>query len=59
MMKWIGLLLLLGVVATVGCSRGPTGVQREAKKLADEKVDMSLEKAAMNTSSQNPPAAKK
>jgi hypothetical protein len=47
MLKWIRSLLLLGVVAAVGCSKGQTGQQREVKSPAEEKVDMDLEKKAM------------
>ncbi len=50
MMKWLRFLLLLGVVAAVGCSKGPAGSQREVKNPGEAKVDMAQESAALKTS---------
>jgi len=57
-MKWLPLFLLLSVVLAVGCSKGSAGRSEPAKSPAEEKVDMTLEKAAMNPASTKPAAAK-
>lgn len=59
MKKWLGLFLLLGVVAVVGCSKGPSQSQRQVKDAGEAKVDAAQEKAALNPSAAKPLVPKK
>lgn len=57
MMKWLGFLLVLGVVAAVGCSKGPSASQREVKDAGEAGVDAAQEKAAMKGTGGPSPAS--
>lgn len=59
MVKWMRLLVLVGAVAVVGCSKGGPVATKGTVTNAEAKVDAAQEKAASNSSAVKPFVPKK
>ena len=47
MMKWLRLFFLVGIVAVVGCSKGPSASERKVEDAGEAKVDRAQETKAL------------